>query len=116
MADEKLILEAQTMSQLTPAQVLNYLHSRFNALREMMAAWPPPPSDELARVDPNAYIRVVQSYQQWFNRYCIFYGRVQGSLEAAQAFGHIDVPTFEALKVELIGIVSRNVAAAVIGS
>jgi len=105
MSEDKLILEAQTIGQLTPAQVLNYLHARYDLLRKMIADWPPAPTDEVTAL----------LYKSWLNRYCIFYGRVMGSLEAAQAFGHIDVPTFEALKVELIGIVSRNVAASVIG-
>lgn len=105
MPDEKTILDHVFLRTATLEQVVNYCDARVAELSKMIAAKPGPSTDELT----------ARENLSWRHRLLIHYGRCIESLVAAQAWGHISVEQFKALKLKLESAVQWKMADLLMG-
>jgi hypothetical protein len=105
MADDKMILDHAFLRTATPEQIVNYCDARVAELAKMIKNKPPPPTNEVT----------AREHLSWTNRFLIHYGRCIESLVAAQAWGHITVEQFKALKTKLEATIQWKLADVMMG-
>ena len=105
MADDPMILDHTFLRSATPEQIINYCDARVAELAKMVSSKPPPATDELT----------AREHLSWRHRLLIHYGRCVEALVAAQAWGHISVAPFKALKLKLEATIQWKLADAMMG-
>ena len=103
--DDLQILDHALLSRASSEQVVNYVEERITELVRMIQKKPLPPTDVLT----------AKEHHSWRNRLLIYYGRCMESLLAAQAWGHISVEQYQALKQRLDAAINWKMAEALIG-
>jgi hypothetical protein len=120
-SEDSVILDHAFLRTATPEQVVNYCDKRIDELVEMIKNRPAPPSgdaEKWSQMTPaqlNEAQEKASAHLSWRNRFLIQHGRSVEALVAAQAWGHISVEQFQALKTKLDAAINWKLADAVMG-